>query len=279
MVAAGVDEVAIETFEHYYRLLEHGETGMIPESSIEPVDGVPADVEVSDEDAARAIAKTVVIKLNGGLGTSMGLDRAKSLLPGVVVPRHHRPAGAAPAQAVRRDPAAHLHEQPAPPGTRWRRWPATATSPSRGCRWSSCRTRCRSCWPRTCCRSPAQGPRPRVVSARARRPLHRAARHRPAGPADRGRLRAGLRVQLRQPRRGPGRRIAGWFAGSGAPFAIEAVRRTPRTARAATSHAARTTAAGAARDRADAARRPGGAGRPSGTGSARPTTCGSTSRR
>ena len=38
MAAAGVDEVAIETFAHYYRLLEHGETGMVPESSIEPVD-------------------------------------------------------------------------------------------------------------------------------------------------------------------------------------------------------------------------------------------------
>jgi UTP--glucose-1-phosphate uridylyltransferase len=81
MVAAGVDEVAIETFAHYYRLLEHGETGMIPESAIEPVD-MPAlaDVEVSDEDAAAAIRRTAVIKLNGGLGTSMGMDRAKSLL-------------------------------------------------------------------------------------------------------------------------------------------------------------------------------------------------------
>ena len=81
MAAAGVDEVAIETFAHYYRLLEHGETGMIPESSIEPLD-MPSldDVEVSDEDGAAAIGKTVVIKLNGGLGTSMGLDRAKSLL-------------------------------------------------------------------------------------------------------------------------------------------------------------------------------------------------------
>jgi UTP--glucose-1-phosphate uridylyltransferase len=28
---AGVDEVAVETFAHYYRLLEHGETGMVPE--------------------------------------------------------------------------------------------------------------------------------------------------------------------------------------------------------------------------------------------------------
>jgi UTP--glucose-1-phosphate uridylyltransferase len=39
-----------------------------------------ADVEVSDDATAKAIATTAVIKLNGGLGTSMGMDRAKSLL-------------------------------------------------------------------------------------------------------------------------------------------------------------------------------------------------------
>src|SRR3954449_8917797 len=78
---AGVDDVAIETFAHYYRLLEHGETGMIPESSIEPVDMESlGSVDVSSEDAAAAIRTTAVIKLNGGLGTSMGMDRAKSLL-------------------------------------------------------------------------------------------------------------------------------------------------------------------------------------------------------
>ncbi|MFC6696328.1 UTP--glucose-1-phosphate uridylyltransferase [Nocardioides daphniae] len=81
MRAAGVDEVAIETFAHYYRLLEHGETGMIAESSIEPLDMESlADVEVSEEDAFAAVRATAVIKLNGGLGTSMGMDRAKSLL-------------------------------------------------------------------------------------------------------------------------------------------------------------------------------------------------------
>jgi len=81
MADAGVDEVAIETFAHYYRLLEHGETGMVPESSIEPVD-MPHldDIEVDDEVAAEAVRATAVIKLNGGLGTSMGMDRAKSLL-------------------------------------------------------------------------------------------------------------------------------------------------------------------------------------------------------
>ncbi len=81
MAAAGVDPVAIETFAHYYRLLEHGETGMMPESAIEPIDmEALRDVEVADGDAADAIRTTAVIKLNGGLGTSMGMDRAKSLL-------------------------------------------------------------------------------------------------------------------------------------------------------------------------------------------------------
>ena len=81
MREAGIDEVAIETFAHYYRLLEHGETGMIPESTIDPVD-IPSlsDVEVSDDEAAAALRTTAVIKLNGGLGTSMGMERAKSLL-------------------------------------------------------------------------------------------------------------------------------------------------------------------------------------------------------
>ncbi len=81
MAAAGIDPVAIDVFAHYFRLLEHGETGMIPEASIEPLtmDSL-ADVTVADEDAARAIRTTAVIKLNGGLGTSMGMERAKSLL-------------------------------------------------------------------------------------------------------------------------------------------------------------------------------------------------------
>ena len=81
MSAAGVDEVMIETFAHYYRLLEHGETGMIPESTIDPVEMERlSDVTVDETQATEAIRATAVIKLNGGLGTSMGMDRAKSLL-------------------------------------------------------------------------------------------------------------------------------------------------------------------------------------------------------
>lgn len=81
MEAAGVDPVAVEVFSHYYRLVESGETGMVPESTIEPLDmEALRDVDVPDDVAREAIGSTVVVKLNGGLGTSMGMDRAKSLL-------------------------------------------------------------------------------------------------------------------------------------------------------------------------------------------------------
>lgn len=82
MLDAGVSIPAVEVFSDFYRQLESGETGVIREDSIDPLLAPPmlADVEVSDEAAKEAIGKTVIIKLNGGLGTSMGLDKAKSLL-------------------------------------------------------------------------------------------------------------------------------------------------------------------------------------------------------
>lgn len=82
MHAAGVDQVAIDVFAHYYRQAESGETGIIPEDTIDPLLDPPEldRVEVSEADAQAAFARTVVIKLNGGLGTSMGLDQAKTLL-------------------------------------------------------------------------------------------------------------------------------------------------------------------------------------------------------
>jgi UTP--glucose-1-phosphate uridylyltransferase len=81
MAAADVEPLAIDVFAHYFRLLERGETGMIPEATIEPLD-MPSidDMEVSAEAGADALRGTAVIKLNGGLGTSMGMERAKSLL-------------------------------------------------------------------------------------------------------------------------------------------------------------------------------------------------------
>jgi UTP--glucose-1-phosphate uridylyltransferase len=82
MRAEGVADVAIRAFEHYYRQLEAGETGLVPEDSIEPATGLPEFDELPhDADAEReALQKAIVLRLNGGLGTSMGLTGAKSLL-------------------------------------------------------------------------------------------------------------------------------------------------------------------------------------------------------
>jgi UTP--glucose-1-phosphate uridylyltransferase len=75
----GLPETAVETFAYYERLLREGDQGTLPESSLEPLDGLPDASELPDSDGA-ALDKAVVLKLNGGLGTSMGMTKAKSLL-------------------------------------------------------------------------------------------------------------------------------------------------------------------------------------------------------
>lgn len=82
MRTEGVADVGIRTFAHYYERLRAGEAGALAESEIEPVAELPDAAELpDDEDGARdALAHTVVIKLNGGLGTSMGMTGPKSLL-------------------------------------------------------------------------------------------------------------------------------------------------------------------------------------------------------
>ena len=79
----GVDQAAIDVFTHYYGELEAGATGIIREDTIEPLLNPDklADIEGDPEVAREALSHTVILKLNGGLGTSMGMDRAKSLLP------------------------------------------------------------------------------------------------------------------------------------------------------------------------------------------------------
>jgi UTP--glucose-1-phosphate uridylyltransferase len=83
MAASGIHPMAIDVFTYYYRQLEEGVSGFIPEDSIEPLldPSMLSDTAVSKQSAATALDKTVIIKLNGGLGTSMGMDKAKSLLP------------------------------------------------------------------------------------------------------------------------------------------------------------------------------------------------------
>ncbi|MGB0387505.1 MAG: UTP--glucose-1-phosphate uridylyltransferase [Ardenticatenaceae bacterium] len=83
MFAEGLPEIVIKTFKHYYTQLVEGKTGLIPETDIRPVYSLP-DVEnfpaEFTEVGKAALPKAVLLKLNGGLGTSMGLNRAKSLL-------------------------------------------------------------------------------------------------------------------------------------------------------------------------------------------------------
>ncbi|RLP09769.1 UTP--glucose-1-phosphate uridylyltransferase [Propionibacterium australiense] len=83
MAQAGLPRLAIDVFSDYYHQLEQGRTGLIGEDTITPITRVDdlADAEFSAEEQARALSRTVFIRLNGGLGTSMGMDRAKSLLP------------------------------------------------------------------------------------------------------------------------------------------------------------------------------------------------------
>jgi UTP--glucose-1-phosphate uridylyltransferase len=83
MREAGAAEVAISVFSHYYRLLESGQQGTIREPDIEPVGDLPhlEHLDADDESMRAALAETVVIKLNGGLGTSMGVTGPKSALP------------------------------------------------------------------------------------------------------------------------------------------------------------------------------------------------------
>ena len=82
MTAAGMGDAAIRAFHRNYEALLRDESGMIPEHAIEPaerlelldhlVGGTPAE--------ATLLGQAVVIKLNGGLGTGMGLQGPKSLL-------------------------------------------------------------------------------------------------------------------------------------------------------------------------------------------------------
>lgn len=83
MTAAGMGDAVIRAFRRNYEALLRNETGMIAEDSIAPADGLPSADSLPDSPAADLdlLAKTVIIKLNGGLGTGMGLQAPKSLLP------------------------------------------------------------------------------------------------------------------------------------------------------------------------------------------------------
>eukprot|EP00286_Rhodomonas_abbreviata_P029907 CAMPEP_0181296504 /NCGR_PEP_ID=MMETSP1101-20121128/4741_1 /TAXON_ID=46948 /ORGANISM="Rhodomonas abbreviata, Strain Caron Lab Isolate" /LENGTH=103 /DNA_ID=CAMNT_0023401377 /DNA_START=102 /DNA_END=409 /DNA_ORIENTATION=+ len=78
-----LSDAAISAFCHSYMELVSGASGMIKESDISAVSTLPhldGDIRGKTESNAALLQQTVMLKLNGGLGTSMGLDKAKSLL-------------------------------------------------------------------------------------------------------------------------------------------------------------------------------------------------------
>ncbi len=85
MASVGLSPVVIETFSRYYKRLWSGEKGLISNREIAPV----TPDEITDYSTLAHLAaegtqhfpQTVMIRLNGGLGTSMGLNGPKSLLP------------------------------------------------------------------------------------------------------------------------------------------------------------------------------------------------------
>ena len=80
--ADGAAAATVASFAGQLRRLAAGDLGMLPEAELEPIAELP-DAERLEVDAGAITAlldQTVVIKLNGGLGTSMGLAGPKSLL-------------------------------------------------------------------------------------------------------------------------------------------------------------------------------------------------------
>ncbi|MBQ3217668.1 MAG: UTP--glucose-1-phosphate uridylyltransferase [Akkermansia sp.] len=89
MQGVGLSCAAIDAFRHCVQVLESRQSMLIPEADIVPAEGVAeweSLVEATPAADAELLSQSVLIKLNGGLGTSMGLQKAKSLLeikPGV----------------------------------------------------------------------------------------------------------------------------------------------------------------------------------------------------
>jgi len=85
MEKEGLPPMVIDAFCDYYRQIAEGATGLICDQDLRALgtDDLADAGRLDDyaEGGRQALMHTVVIKLNGGLGTSMGLTAAKSLIP------------------------------------------------------------------------------------------------------------------------------------------------------------------------------------------------------
>ncbi|MEN8164612.1 MAG: UTP--glucose-1-phosphate uridylyltransferase [Acidobacteriota bacterium] len=82
MRTSGADRRAVDNFRHHLEFLLSGGSAFLDAARILPLRDLPDSEDFSRyrEPGERLLEKTAVIKLNGGLGTSMGLDQPKSLI-------------------------------------------------------------------------------------------------------------------------------------------------------------------------------------------------------
>ncbi len=80
MREAGQPEEAIRSFRSAYERLVGGESALLPTADLEPAGEIDTLEALSDADAGDVLDRVAVIKLNGGLATSMGLRSPKSLV-------------------------------------------------------------------------------------------------------------------------------------------------------------------------------------------------------
>mgnify|MGYP002630134492 CR=1 FL=1 len=81
----GLPPAVIRNFERLFNDVLAGKTGVITEAEIEPLGEIDCFSKVTacnttTEEGTSLLNKLAVVRLNGGLGTTMGLERAKSLL-------------------------------------------------------------------------------------------------------------------------------------------------------------------------------------------------------
>ena len=221
--AGGIHNAELAALRRRLRQLADPQAGLLPGEVLQPVADLPRLDELPEPPTGRArdvLDRLVVIKLNGGLGTSMGLPGPKSLLevkPGMsfldvlatqVLVLRERYRARLPLvlmnSAATRDASLEVLG-----GYSGLRVPGVPLDFLQG---REPKIRADNWLP---ARWPAAGAG--MVPARARRHLHRAGGVRHAGCPARCRAAVRLRIQFRQPRRArrcPDRRMAGRRAGA-----------------------------------------------------------------
>jgi UTP--glucose-1-phosphate uridylyltransferase len=86
MYEDGMPEAVVKNYARLFEQVIQGDTGIIEEASIEPVGALDTLEQIQGAEiyrtvGLRALGQLAVIRLNGGLGSSMGMPNAKSLLP------------------------------------------------------------------------------------------------------------------------------------------------------------------------------------------------------